>query len=128
LREPRVRTGCTTSLGVLWGTEIVYVDRWQGSRQGQYAVDVGTGMGTHQPVHCTAAGKALLACLPAAEQKDLIAKLRLTRHTPKTIMAKTALRAELQLILAEGGMRVGRPRQLSSRLLWWHTPARSYWR
>ncbi len=55
---------------------------------------------------CTAAGKALLACLPAAEQRDLIAKLRLTRRTPKTITTKTALRAELQRILAHGGVAI----------------------
>jgi DNA-binding IclR family transcriptional regulator len=106
LRELRAQTGCTASLGVLWGTEIVYIDRWQGSRQGQYAVDVGSGLGTRLPVHCTAAGKALLASLPAAKQKDLIAELRLTRRTPKTIVTKTALRAELQRILAEDGVAI----------------------
>ena len=106
LRELRAQTGRTASLGVLWGTEIVYIDRWQGSRQGQYAVDVGNGLGTRLPVHCTAAGKALLARLPAAEQKDLIAELRLKRHTPKTIVTKTALRAELERIVAEGGLAV----------------------
>ncbi len=71
-REPlkalRAQTGRTASLSVLWGTEIVCVDRWQGSCQGQYAIDAGTGLGTRRPVHCAAAGKALLARLPAAEQ------------------------------------------------------------
>ncbi len=104
LRKLRARTGHTASLGVLWGTEIAYIDRWQGSHQGQYTVDLGIGLGTRLPVHCTAAGKALLARLPAAEQKDLIAELRLTRRTPKTIVTKTALRAELQPILAKDGV------------------------
>ncbi len=107
-RDPsRKLTRRTASLGVLWGTEIVYVDRWQGSRQGQYTVDVGTGTGTRQHVRCTAAGKALLARLPAAEQKALIAKLRLTRrHAPKTIVTKSSLRAELQRIVTAGGVTV----------------------
>ncbi len=39
LRELRARTGRTASLGVLWGTEVAYVDRWHGSLQGQHAVD-----------------------------------------------------------------------------------------
>jgi IclR family pca regulon transcriptional regulator len=104
LRELRGQTGRTASLGVLWGSEVVYVDRWQGYRQGQYTVDVGTGLGTRQPVYCTAAGKALLARLPVAEQRDLIAKLRLTRRAPKTIVTKSALRAELERIVAEGGV------------------------
>ncbi len=106
LRELRARTGHTASLGVLWGTEIAYIDRWQGSHQGQYAVDLGIGLGTRLPVHCTAAGKALLARLPAAERQDLVAKLRLTRRTPKTIVTKTALRTELERIVAEGGVAV----------------------
>ncbi len=44
LRELRTRTGRTVSLGVLGGDKVVYIDRWQGSRQGQYAVDVGAGL------------------------------------------------------------------------------------
>ncbi len=115
LRELRAQTGRTASLGVLWGTEIVYVDRWQGSRQGQYAVDVGIGVGTRQPVHCSAAGKALLARLPAAEQHALIARLRLIRRTPKTIVTKTALRAELERIAVEGCMAVDDQELLAGR-------------
>ncbi len=106
LRDLRMRTGRTVSLGVLGGTEVVYIDRWQGSRQGQYEVDVGIGVGVRLPLHCSAAGKALLACLPAAEQQDLIPKLRLKRRAPKTITTKTALRAELERILAQGGIAI----------------------
>lgn len=106
LRELRTRTGRTVSLGVLGGDKVVYIDRWQGSRQGQYAVDVGAGLGTSQPAYCTAAGKALLVRWPAAEQRELIAELRLARHTRKTITTKTALRAELERIVSEGGVAV----------------------
>jgi IclR family transcriptional regulator, pca regulon regulatory protein len=106
LRELRARTGRTASLGVLWDTEVAYIDRWKGSRQGQYGADGGIGVGTSLPIHCTAAGKALLARLPAAEQQELIAKLHLTRRTPNTIATKTALRAELERIVRDGGMAV----------------------
>ncbi len=102
LRELRARTGRTASLGVLGGTEVAYIDRWQGSRQGQYAVDAGIGLGTRLPVHCTAAGKALLARLPEAEQRELIANLRLTKRGPKAIVTKTALREELERIAVRG--------------------------
>ncbi len=115
LRELRAQTGRTASLGVLGGTEVAYIDRWRGSRQGQYAVDVGIGLGTRLPVHCTAAGKALLARLPEAEQRDLITKLRLTQRTSKTIATKTALRAELERIVAEGGVAVEDPELLAGR-------------
>ena len=68
LKELRAQTGRTVSLVTMQGPEVACIDRWQGSRQGQHAVDVGVGPGTRLPVHCSAAGKALLACLPAAEQ------------------------------------------------------------
>jgi IclR family pca regulon transcriptional regulator len=102
LRELRARTGRTASLGVLGGTEVAYIDRWQGSRQGQYAVDEGIGLGTRLPVHCAAAGKALLARLPEAEQRSLISQLRLARRGPNTITTKTALRAELEIVAEQG--------------------------
>ncbi len=115
LQELRAQTGRTTSLGVLVGTEVAYVDRWRGSRQGQYGVDVGIGLGTRLPVHCSAAGKALLARLPEAEQRELIAKLRLAKRGPKSITTKTALRAELERIVAEGGLAVEDEELLSGR-------------
>ena len=100
LRELRAQTGRTASLGVLGGTEVAYIDRWQGSRQGQYAVDVGVGPGTHLPVHCSAAGKALLARLPETAQRELITKLHMSKRGPKTITTKTALRTELERIVS----------------------------
>jgi IclR family transcriptional regulator, pca regulon regulatory protein len=106
LRELGAGIGRTAGLVVLWDTEVAYIHRWRGSRQGQYAVDMGIGLGTRLPVYCTAAGKALLAHLPVGEQRDLIAKLRLTRRTPTTIRTKTALRTELERILTEGGVAV----------------------
>jgi IclR family transcriptional regulator, pca regulon regulatory protein len=115
LGELRVWTGRTVSLAVLWGTEVACIDRLQGSRQGQYAVDAGIGLGIRLPVHCTAAGKALLARLPEAEQRDLIAKLRLARRGPKTISTKTALRAEIERVLSKGGMAVEDEELLAGR-------------
>ncbi len=96
----RGQTGHTVSLGVLAEGEVVYIDRWHGSRQGQYAIDAGIGVGTCVPVHCTAAGKALLAHLHAAERRKLIAKLQLKQRGPKTITTKTALRAEVERIIS----------------------------
>ncbi len=102
LKKLRAQTGRTASLGVLGGTEVAYIDRCQGSRRGQYGVDVGIGPGTRLPIHCSAAGKALLARLPEAEQRELIARLRLTKRGPKSIVTKTALREELELVVVRG--------------------------
>ncbi len=102
LRELRAQTGRTVGLVILDGDEVSYVDRWQGARRGQYAVDLGVGLGSRLPVHSSAAGKALLAALPDSEQGELLGKLELSRRTPKTITKKAALRAELEATAAEG--------------------------
>ncbi len=115
LRRLRAETGRTVSLGVLDGTKVVCIDRSQGHRQGQYAVDVGIGPGTRLPVHCTAAGKALLVRLPAAEQQTLITEPQLTRRTPKTITTRASLRAELKRIV-EDSMAVENEELLDCRL------------
>lgn len=103
LRDLRARTGRTVSLAMLDGAEVAYIDRWQGSRRGQYAIDLGVGVGTRLPAHCSAAGKALLACLPAAEQRELLGEMQLAKRTSATIATKTALRAELERIDATDG-------------------------
>jgi DNA-binding IclR family transcriptional regulator len=102
LKELRAHTGRTASLGILGGTEVAYIDRWHGSCQGQYAVDMGVGLGTRLPVHCSAAGKALLARLPEAEQRKLITKLRLAKRSPKSLTTKAALREELERVVVRG--------------------------
>lgn len=106
LRDLRASTGRTVGLAILDESEVSYIDRWQGARRGQYAIDLGVGLGSRLPIHCSAAGKALLACLPEAEQRELIGKLRLTRRTPHTITTKSALRAELERIAADDGLAV----------------------
>lgn len=101
LRALRTQTGRTVGLVILDDDEVSYVDRWQGARRGQYAVDLGVGLGSRLPVHSSAAGKALLAALPGAEQRERLGRLRLSRRTPQTITKKAALRTELEKIAAE---------------------------
>lgn|SRR3984957_15857532 len=106
LRDLRARTGRTVGLAILDDNEVSYIDRWQGSRRGQYAIDLGVGLGSRLPIYCSAAGKALLAHLPAAEQRELLTTLRLTRRTGKTITTKSGLRTELELISTGDGLAV----------------------
>jgi DNA-binding IclR family transcriptional regulator len=102
LRELRAQTGRTVGLVILDDDEVSYVDRWQGARRGQYAVDLGVGLGSRLPVHSSAAGKALLAALPESERRALLGRLELSRRTPRTITKKAALRTELETTAAEG--------------------------
>jgi IclR family pca regulon transcriptional regulator len=104
LRELRAKTGRTVSLAILDGEEISYIDRWQGARQGQYAIDLGVGLGSRLPAHCSAAGKALLARLPEPERRAALGRLRLARRTSRTLTTKAALRAELERIDAGDGL------------------------
>jgi DNA-binding IclR family transcriptional regulator len=101
LRELRAHTGRTVGLVILDDDAASYIDRWQGARRGQYAVDLGVGLGSRLPVHSSAAGKALLAALPASEQRELLGKLQLSRRTPHTITTKSGLRTELDAIAEE---------------------------
>ena len=47
-------------------------------------------------------GKLLLANLPEAEQRELIAEMKLTKRGPNTITSKKALRNELEHVLEAG--------------------------
>jgi IclR family pca regulon transcriptional regulator len=76
LEELRQRTSYTTSLGVLEGAEVLYVDRVRSFRRGQGKIDLNLHTGSRVPAYCTAMGKLLMAYLPEAEQRDLIAPTR----------------------------------------------------
>ena len=101
LEELRQRSTYTTSLGVLDGTEVLYVDRVPSFRRGQ-SVDPNLHTGSRLPAYCTAVGKLLLANLPEPEQKDLLASMKLAKRAPNTITSKKALREELEQIHSAG--------------------------
>ncbi len=101
LRELSQRLGYTTSLAVLDGPEIVYLDRVLGSaRRGR--VDRGPTIGSRLPLHCTAMGKLLLAYLYDAARQELMDELTLSKFGPNTITSKRRLRAELETIRETG--------------------------
>jgi IclR family pca regulon transcriptional regulator len=102
LEELRQRTSYTTSLGVLDGADVLYVDRARSFRRGQHKIDLNLHIGSRLPAYATALGKLLLANLPEGEQRDLIAQMKLTKRGPNTITSKKALREELQEIQVSG--------------------------
>jgi IclR family pca regulon transcriptional regulator len=101
LEELRQRTSYTSSMAVLDGGEIVYVDRARSLRRGQSEIDLGLAPGSRLPAYCTAMGKVLLANLPEREQDEILAPMKLTKHGPNTITSKQALRDELDEVLEE---------------------------
>ncbi|HXA55688.1 MAG TPA: IclR family transcriptional regulator [Solirubrobacteraceae bacterium] len=101
LEELRSRTGFTVGLAIVDGPELLLVDWLRGNRRGQRLIDLGLAPGSRLPLHCTAAGKLLLAHLPAQDQRERIAELQLAKNGPNTIKSKTALRQELDRVREE---------------------------
>jgi len=102
LLELRERSSRTTSLGVLDGSEVLYIDRVRSFRRGQSAIEPDLHPGSRVPAYCTAIGKLLLAHLPEPEQHELIKGLTLTKRARHTITSKKALREQLEQISGTG--------------------------
>jgi IclR family pca regulon transcriptional regulator len=102
LAELAQRSGYATSIAVLEGDEIVYVDHVQGFRRRREVPGPDAKAGSRLPTYCTALGKALLAHLPDSQRREALTHLELKRRGPNTIASKSALREELTQILAEG--------------------------
>ncbi len=102
LEELRQRTSYTTSLGVLDGTDVLFVDRVRSFRRGRNENGLDLHTGSRLPAYCTSIGKLLLANLPEGEQRELIGQAKLTKRGPNTITSKKALREELEEIQAAG--------------------------
>lgn len=86
-------TGETVHLLVLEGTETVFLD----GVEGRHVIRAALRVGSRGPAHASAAGKALLSCLPAEELRARYPGSRLsggTDRAPKT-------RHKLEEILAE---------------------------
>jgi IclR family transcriptional regulator, pca regulon regulatory protein len=102
LEELRKRTTFTTSLAVLDGPEIVYVDRVRSFRRGQNKIDLNVRVGSRLPVYCTALGKVLLAGLPEPERREIVSEIKLEGRGPNTITSRKAFLAELDHVSEEG--------------------------
>jgi IclR family transcriptional regulator, pca regulon regulatory protein len=102
LEELRQRTSYTTSLGVLDGTDVLFVDRVRSFRRGREETVLDLDTGSRLPAYCTSIGKLLLANLPEGEQRDVLARVKLTKRGPNTITGKRALLDELDEIQSAG--------------------------
>jgi DNA-binding IclR family transcriptional regulator len=91
------RTRETVNLGVLSGDDVVYVDQSSGARS---IVSV-SWVGRRTPLHCTAAGKVLLAFGDEAERDRLLAA-PLSRETVRTIVDTSTLREQLEQVRTRG--------------------------
>lgn len=90
--------GETANLAVLDGAEVVYVAQ----EPGRHAVRTFTEVGRRVSPHCTAAGKALLAAMPAEQVEERLRHMVMTAHTDTTITDATAFAAQLERVRGAG--------------------------
>ncbi|MFO1311682.1 MAG: IclR family transcriptional regulator C-terminal domain-containing protein [Burkholderiales bacterium] len=86
------RSGESSSIAILDGTEIIYVAR---SSITQRIMSVDLSIGTRLPAYCTSMGRALLADLAPSELDAYLRRVKLVAHTPRTIVAPDRLRKAL---------------------------------
>ena len=103
IAEPEMRrlheaTGETVHLGILSGSEVVYLDKVE-SRQ---TVRMHSQIGNASPTYCTGVGKAALSTLDDAHVRKLLAKTIFKQHTPTTLKGIEALISELHDIRTDG--------------------------
>jgi IclR family pca regulon transcriptional regulator len=103
----------SSSLAVLDGDDIVYVARAATRR----ILSVGLTVGSHLPAACTSMGRVLLAHADDAVRERFLSTVKLTRHTPRTIADKRALRTELDRVRAQGYAVVDQELELGLRSL-----------
>jgi DNA-binding IclR family transcriptional regulator len=92
------KTGESCNLGVMAGTNVVYVDRVES----HWPLGLRFEPGSEVPLHCTAIGKLLLSELPEGALDALLANGRLTRYTRTTITDVRRLKEELARVRRQG--------------------------
>jgi IclR family transcriptional regulator, KDG regulon repressor len=91
MQSLRDRFNETVNLGVLDGTEVVYVEMVES----RLSLRMQAQLGGRDPVYSTSLGKAMLAFLPEEAWNNHLPK-RLTARTPHTITALSALQQDLR--------------------------------
>ncbi len=91
-------TGETANLSILDGTNIVYLAQ-VASRQMMRAMST---PGQRVPLHCTAAGKAIVACLPSKTKEQILGRLHYIPMTSFTISERSVLIQHLSQVLLKG--------------------------
>ncbi|HLV88272.1 MAG TPA: IclR family transcriptional regulator [Candidatus Sulfotelmatobacter sp.] len=89
----------TANLAVLDGTEVLYVAQFESMER----LRMSEAVGTRQPAHSTALGKAILATLSESEVDQFYSKVEVLKGlTSNTITDKRRLKEHLQKVRNEG--------------------------
>ena len=101
----------SSSLAVMDGDEIVYVARAATQR----ILSISISVGSRLPAACTSMGRAILAFSDDASRARFLARVKLVRYTPHTIVDKTLFKTELARIRRHGYALVDQELELGLR-------------
>lgn len=85
---------------VLAGDELIVLNRVY--PPASTALALASQIGGSVPMHCTGAGKIIMAYAPDATQERLLSLCKFEKYTDKTITDKTRLMAEIQQVRKQG--------------------------
>ncbi len=88
----------TVNLGMMSNNQVLYLDILESEQGLRTTVSVGT----HDDLHSTALGKAMLATLPTSQAKALLAAKPMESKTPHTITSIPELLRDLDIIRERG--------------------------
>ncbi len=97
LERLSIEIGETAALCKLDGDQVVYLDERSGD-----GLNVRVDSGRRVPLHCTAAGKALLSALDPTVSRSMLDGLEFSSLTPNTYTRLEQLEADLTLTRARG--------------------------
>lgn len=98
LRRLSELIGQTVHLASLEGSEVLYVDKFEGSQP----IRLYSRIGAQAPLYCTGVAKAILAFRPEGERRALVERQEFKAHTRRTITSPAALLAELERVRSRG--------------------------
>lgn len=98
LAELAAETGEYTHLAVLSGSDVVIIAKAMSASM----LQLSNGAGGVRPVYCTAIGKILLSYLDEPALNQILDAKPMVRRTPKTIIEREALLAELEVTRKRG--------------------------
>lgn len=98
LRTLRDRVRETTCFGVLGENNGILIEQAQGNHTFSFSLSPGKNF----DLHCSAPGKAIMACLPADIRDKYLDKMEFTRYNERTITTREAYLKELERVIHDG--------------------------
>jgi len=98
LRELSLRYQETAHLAVLSGEDVVYIDKFDGSR----SIGIRSRIGGRNPAYCTGVGKALLSGLSDSQIQNMYQDKSLEKYTENTVVELIPLLEQIRQVRKVG--------------------------